>query len=247
MARWVKNGGKIMYQAYLFGENEDLKKAFLAGCYEIMDVLAHTSPEGYGAVLSRRDPDWILTLCDAEQRRKQHEQEEVAAAILRHYNVDRKTFRGMLLDCYGVNNSGEKIGPDGRPEGKAEYQYPHRFYMGDRGEELTHSEYDALPEERQYQYDLLFRIPLARKTGQGVKWISQYDGAVIKKLLEQILPTEPPKVLALYCEALKGTGTIGVLDDYRGELESFFAEYEAASNFYDFLTKASGSGESESE
>lgn len=234
-----------MYQAYLFGENEDLKKAFLAGCYEIMDVLAHTSPEGYGAVLSRRDPDWILTLCDAEQRRKQHEQEEIAAAILRHYNVDRKTFRGMILDCYGVNNDGEKIGPDGRPEGEAEYQYPHRFYFGNKGEELTQDEYMSKTEQQRAQYDMFFKTELTSKTGKDVKWVSQYDGAIMETLLEEILPSEPPEVLALYHEALEDVNATGILSDYRGEFEAFFEKYAAASDFFNFLNQLNNGDEEE--
>ncbi len=226
-----------MYQMYLLGGNEEQKKAFLAGCRAIMNVLAHVPADGYGAILSRNDPDWILMLCTREQLRQQREMKDVATAILQHYNVNRTQFRGMILDCYGVNNDGEKIGPDGRPEGKAEYQYPHRFYLGDKGEELTPDEYMSKTEQQRAQYDMFFKTELTSKTGKDVKWVSQYDGAIMETLLEEILPSEPPAVLALYHEALEDVNATGILSDYRGEFEAFFEKYAAASDFFNYLNE----------
>ena len=70
-----------MYQKFLLGGNKVEEAAFLAGCRTMMEIFAHAPADGYSAILSRNDPDWILFLCEQEAARKRREQQQIAAAF----------------------------------------------------------------------------------------------------------------------------------------------------------------------
>ena len=122
-----------MYQKFLLGGNKVEEAAFLAGCRTMMEIFAHAPADGYSAILSRNDPDWILFLCEQEAARKRREQQQIAATIAQNYSVDKAQLRGMLLDRARVNDDGEDIDEDGNVCERQPYP---RHYWDDSGNQI---------------------------------------------------------------------------------------------------------------
>lgn len=124
----------------------------------------------------------------------------------------------MIFDCNCINDNGEEVDEDGNIVEKSEY--PYRYYQDERGEELTYTEYKLKSIEQRAKYEKFLKLDLKSNSGNDVKWITQYDFAIIRGLIEKILPTEPPAVLKLYRKALENKNATSILDDYRDVIEA---------------------------
>lgn len=190
------------YKHYLLNAPRKEENAFLKGCRTMMEIFAHADSEDYPYILSRKDKNWILYLCEIEAERNNTELCDMAQVIAKYCQFNRQEFRGMLLDCLAVNDKGQAIDKEGNPVAeKCPHSYPHKFYQELDGDEYSKEEYDTFSPEDQDQCQEIPFITI--KTGNKTQRIGLYNQPYMKALLERIIPDEPEIVIELYLEEMQ--------------------------------------------
>ncbi len=197
----------LKHKMYLNGSDENLKRAFLNGCKTIIAVLQHCKPEQLPALLIRTDENWIRYLCDNEQRRLDAEQLTVMKNTLQHFQpIDRQLFRGMLLNCYRINDAGQEV--DDAGEICNHQPYPYQYYVDMCDDEcpprtISNEEYSQLPPDEQANYMRYCYMELKTKDGRSKHRFREGDRAFMTAVLQEILLSEPEAVHQLYSSALE--------------------------------------------
>lgn len=174
----------------------EVRNAFLEGCRTMMDIFANTPINNQMEILSQKDDDWIMYLCNREEVRKYTKRCEIANFILGKYSVDVKELRGMLLDRGPIGDNGNEIGETSN--------YPYRYYWDAEFDELTQEEFEQLSEEEQDQYELGFFLMLnAKNSDQSCHKVDLHNGPLMETILRSVIPNEPKAVIDLYQKELQ--------------------------------------------
>lgn len=212
----------LTHRMYLNGADGSKKRAFLDGCKTIMTVLQHCKPEQLPALLLRTDEDWIRYLCDNEQMRLDAEQLTIMKNTLQHFQpIDRQLFRGMLLNCYRINDAGQEV--DDAGEICDHQPYPYQYYEDMCDKEcppptISNEEYSQLPPDEQANYMRCCYMELKTKDGRSKRRFREGDRAFMTAVLQEILLSEPEAVYQLYSSALEEDDW-NIIQSYRDVFE----------------------------
>lgn len=205
----------MYYEHYLFGD-QDRKIAFIQGWRALRGILMLHAASDYTEILSCDDEDWILHICTAESEHSEQKRQAIAHSILQHYNINRAELRGMLLDCFAINDDGQEVNENGTP--CTEHQpYPNKFYRDYySGKELTAKQFAHQPPEAQTLYDEVPYITLTHRNHTGRR-VDLHNHSYMTEILTKVIPDEPRAVLELYYQMLKTDTPTAAFQQY-GEL-----------------------------